>query len=361
MRNPILFFGFVLSLALIAVVQRPTPQNRMEPRESVSGSVRAVSSVEQASREADSSVPSIQADWETRLREVSMEPDWFQSELLEDTAASLAEDQIPDVLDHLMQERTGTGLIFAELLLDRWAESSPTNVGRWITCLPEDSFSTRVYGKVAAQWAERDLTAAMDWVSRLPAGENKAHATISLATEAATQKQSVTAIGLIAGFAPSGARDDTLNYAAQQWAETDHDSAVAWISRIPDSDLREGMLEKVAANLGVWNPRAAVELASTVFDDDAVRDGVLVNIVRFWTPAEPDVTSAWVEQFPEGYLQSSILENLIDVWSKQEPAAACAWLNSLSPGAFRNAALKAYAAVVSESAPEDNSIDRQVP
>jgi len=262
--------------------------------------------------------------------EIADDPAWMQSqEELEELAGTLTDSQIRGVLDRLATEQSCAANILGEVLVRRWATSSLADAVLWAQHLPDTSFTHAVYKEIALAWAEKDLAGAVAWVQQLPAGENKTAAAFSLAFEAAAQKAAVTAINLTINIPPGPERDDLLTYAAQQWATTDTDGAVAWIKKIQDPALRETMLGKVAVNLGVDNPFAAAELIATSMGAGQIRDNAVINVVRFWTASAPEKTAAWVEQFPEGELRVAAMENLFDVWNKDDPKAASVWATTM--------------------------------
>ena len=179
--------------------------------------------------------------------------------------------------------------------------------------LPDNGFGHMAFREVMIPWAEKDLTAAVAWVRQLPESGNKTAAQLSLGSEAATQKETATAITLAANLTPSPERDELLNYSVLQWAATDSASAIAWAEQVPEAAMRDKMMADIAIGLGVQDPfRAAKFIATSMTDSDA-RNNAVINIVRFWTASSPEQAAAWVEQFPQGPLRDAAMENVMDV------------------------------------------------
>ena len=276
------------------------------------------------------STPSV-PDWEIRFLEITSEPVWMQSQdELEELAKTLTDDQMRGALDKLSVEQSDAGIILGKLLVLRWAEKSPAEASQWLEHLPDNVFSRVAFKEVVVPWAEKDLVGAVGWVQQLPEGGNKTAAELSLASEAATRKEGVTAIILVANLPPSSERNDLLNYSARQWATVDQKNAVAWINQVQDPMLREDMLVNVAVDLAVQNPFDAATFAATALTPGKGKNKAVVDIVRFMAVSAPDRAAAWVAQFPDGNLRIAAMENLVDVWGQDDPGAAGAWVNAIS-------------------------------
>lgn len=285
-----------------------------------------------AAPDANMAPPTPVADWEKRFFEIADEPEWLRSEQeLAELAGTLTDSQLRDALDKLAVEQSDAGTILGGLLVRRWAEQSPADAARWISGLSDNDFGHRVFTEVITPWAQKDLSAAVAWVQQLPPGGNRTAAVFSLASEAAAQHEAVTAINLTTSLPPGAGRDDLLNYAAQQWAATDRDGAVRWITQIQDPRLRETMLGKIALQWGVQDPSAAASLIATSMAVGPVRDEAVVDVIRFWAASAPETAAAWVEQFPAGNLRVTAVNNLADVWNQADPAAAGAWAATVVP------------------------------
>jgi len=292
--------------------------------------------------------------WETRFWEIASRGGPLQSDDLELLAGTIPGDQIQAALDRLAVDQSGPAMTLIGFLARRWAANSPAEAAQWAaTHLADNDLSHDVFAKIMLPWAVKDLAGAAAWVQQLPAGGNKTAAVLSLATEAATQKEGVTAITLAASLPPGSERNDLLNYSAQQWATTDRDGAVTWINQVEDPQLREKMLGEVAVNLGVQDPFAAAQLIATAMPAGQDQDNATVSVVRFWAASAPADAAAWVEQFPEGLLRNAAIENLIDVWGQDDLSQAGAWLDGLPASPSRDAAAKIYAAIPAASASDD--------
>ena len=295
-------------------------------------------------------------DWEARFWDIASRGGPLQSEDLELLAATVPADQIQAALDGLAADQSDAAMTLIGFLARRWASTSPAEAAQWAaTHLADNDLSHDVFSKIMVSWADKDLAGAAAWVQQLSAGGNKAAAVLSLATEAATQKEGVAAINLATSLPPSLERDSLLSYSAQQWATTDRDGAIAWINQIQDPGLRGKMLGEVVINLGVQDPVAAAQLIATAMPAGQDQYDATVNVVRFWAASTPTAAAAWVDQFPEGQFRNAAMENLIDVWGKDDLSQAGAWLDGLPASPSRDAALNSYATILDGSSAKDDN------
>ncbi len=278
------------------------------------------------------------ADWERQFWQIAQRPEWEQSEFLEDVAANIPDAQIRDVLDRLSPDRSNAAQVLMELLVERWAGHSPEDAAAWVSRLPDDELAQRLFSKVAKLWADKDLAGAMGWVQQLQDSGNKVAAELSLGFEAASQQQPVVAIALIANVPPGPERDGVLDYAVQQWAVADTDSAVAWASKLPDTTLRDKILTEVASDLGARDPERATDFITTKLPAGELQDKATITVIRFWASSDVAGAAAWVLEFPDGPLQVMATANLVDVWAKNDFATAVNWVNQLPSGPLRETA-----------------------
>lgn len=252
-------------------------------------------------------------DWARALTEASAAPDWEQSELLEDVVAEMPVEQIPAVLDQLVQQHSGAALIFAEMLLERWANQSPGDAALWIQRLPDDEFGQKVFSKVAREWGEQDVASAMNWVRSLPENGNKTAAEESIAFAGAASDRADEALALLSGIPESAERNDAWSYAVRRQAMNNLDAAVISAKELGSPDDREQLLARMATDLGAQNPFRAAEFISKQMGASESRDAAVIEVVRFWAAAAPDEAMAWVHAFPESPLRTAANANLLDV------------------------------------------------
>lgn len=257
--------------------------------------------------------------WEVRFGEIAREPEWLQSqEELEELADGIPGEQLRAALDELAGDPSSAGVIVARRLVQRWAAEAPEAAAKWAASLPNNAFGEAMCRQAADLWAQADLAAAVAWAMDLSAGGNKTAAIDSLALEAATQKDTLAAMNLVANLPAGTDRNNLLNYVVQQWAATDMDAAISWIKDIDDASSRGRILRNVAVNLGAQNPSAAAQLITGSMDAGPARDEGLAQVVRFWAASAPEQAAEWVQGLSDETLRDTDLQIVTDVWRKDQ-------------------------------------------
>ena len=136
------------------------------------------------------------------------------------------------------------------------------------------------------------------------------------------------ALALVPGEAVDAkTRSTYLQTAAKIWAETDFDSAYAWVNALADPTLATDLAGQLLATLIATDPVRALALAHA--RGDAFYAAHREALCKAWTQKDP---GAAVRTFgPEFYAQPTdeIIRSSVSAWLKREPAAALAWIMSL--------------------------------
>ena len=205
-------------------------------------------------------------------------------------------------------------------------------------------------GAVVGAWADTNLKAAVAWVDRLPEGNDKRNAVLSVAVEL-SRSEPETALDLVCRLPVSRERDDLIAYAAAQWATLDPSKASTWAVDVAEGPLRERLLAMIATAWGDQDPVAAASLALDTLPPGKPQSDAVVGIVQRWTQQNPESASAWVSAFPEGELRNVVVENFIKLWAQRDPRAAGDWLNTMAAGPGRDSGLRAFAEQIGPQSP----------
>jgi hypothetical protein len=237
---------------------------------------------------------------------------------IEQAAASVAEADLPAVLDSLAADASPEAAELRRLLVRRWAERDAAAAASWSERLPE-SASRDAMEQVAIAWANTDLAAAADWVATLPPGPSTQSAALGLAYEAA-RSNPLTALAVTCALPPSIERDDLLVHAASQWAGTDAAAAMGWAQEVPDKPLQQRLLAAVAIAAAKQDPAGAATLAANSLTAGPEQDRAAIAIVQRWAQFAPADAAAWVAQFPDSSVRALAGENLRALTlTKEEP------------------------------------------
>jgi len=152
--------------------------------------------------------------------------------------------------------------------------------------------------------AAKDLAAALDYVSKMPEGDERNDALEAVCFGLA-QKDPARALDLVQSLQQPDSVSENI---VQQWAESDLPSALAWVNNQPDGDARNEMLQRVVLVLAPSDP---ADTAGLIF-----------------------------EQMPAGQAQDEAIMTLLNQWANKDLKAAALWVeNNLSNSPLRDRAL----------------------
>lgn len=218
---------------------------------------------------------------------------------------------LPVALDYIMGSgQMNSSADLPVLLLRRWAETAPAPAAAWTQKVPAGEIRQDAVRNVAIVWAGQassngvTTTAVLHWAAGLTNFQERQTAFYAIAYEIARSNPK-QALDLSAELLGRASRNDLIVFASGQWASTSPAAAADWAGQIPDEDLREQVLGRIAIVEASQNPGAAANQAL---------------------------------QLPPGRIQNDALTQAISRWLAQKPADANHWVASLPPGAPRDLA-----------------------
>jgi len=271
-----------------------------------------------------------QADrWAVFAQDLAQEPDPGKREdRMVAWLVDVKPDEIPALLAFLQSATPAElALDLSKRLTRRWTDADPAKAAAWVETLPPDQ-QLVMLDDVAIVWANNDPTNAMKWAGSLADNAARCQALATVAGEA-VRSQPLMALQIAIDLPAGEQRDDLIQRGARQWASTDVDRAVAWVSQIPTGDLRNQTLSGVAIVWSASEPVAAATWALHELPPGRLLDDTVISIVQRWAQQKPEDAAAWVEQFPSGSLQATAVANVSAIWHLQDGASADAWRESL--------------------------------
>jgi hypothetical protein len=272
--------------------------------------------------------------------ETETDPD-LKSEALQRTAASVADRELPAVLDSLLDQHGAEASELRDLLVRRWADLDAKSAASWSIRLSEGSLADPAVNQVAISWANADLSAAMEWAQSLPEGDLRQTAVLGVGYEAA-RTNAFEALELATGLPPSVQRDELLVHAVKQWTVTDPENAAIWAGQVTDPALRDRLASAVATAAATRDSSAAVSFLSRSVSPGQEQERAAVSIIQRWAQTSPEAAAVWVEQFPDTPVRTVALQSLVMLWNRQDANASLNWLEHLPEGSLKRSGLALY-------------------
>lgn len=237
-----------------------------------------------------------------------------------DFVEELDRDDFPAAAAELLKRQTESptvsGRELLSRLLKRWAEFDRPDAVDWIMRMPAGDDRRQAVADAAGIWATKDFAGAAAWARQLPNEAERQRARESVALQI-SPLEPVESLKL-AGTLPAGpARDDIVMRAASAWAGTAPAEASAWALQIPDQALRQRVISVIAMTWGDHDPRSAARMAVESIQPGDLQDRTVFGIVQRWGLNDLPAATAWVNRFPEGALRRAALATL-DAYAKRD-------------------------------------------
>jgi hypothetical protein len=181
---------------------------------------------------------------------------------------------------------------------------------------------------VSAEWAGRDLSAAVQWVKQLQDGELKYRALDGL-LRFWTRNDLEGAADYVLLTLPAGPkRDLNLREITTSWAESNLEPALTWANRQPDGPLKETALIAVYQGWIRTSPtEGSAYIANLPLGQD--RDLAIAAAVQEWGSSGPAAAAVWLESLGNSEQIQIEIANLASQWMLQDRNAAFAWIQKL--------------------------------
>jgi hypothetical protein len=121
--------------------------------------------------------------------------------------------------------------------------------------LLSDDRKTVIVQNLANQWANQDLQPLYNWISTLPAGQQRddLYERVALAQSYGNPAQAAQIVAN--DIAPGPVQDNAALQVLRQWARQDMSAAVAWANQFPPGDLQNEAKQVLSGNLaGAYQP-----------------------------------------------------------------------------------------------------------
>ncbi len=177
-------------------------------------------------------------------------------------------------------------------------------------------------GAIAAEWAARDLEAAMDWVAGLsPDVQGEAYSRIMAQAVAENPE---AALALLDAMPQGLDRREMVETLAGQWAHQDPHATTAWLAALDPSDQITAMPHLMTSWMQSDPMTASAWLANV--PAGAVKDSGIVALTL--SPSllrDPEAAMAWSTAIQDPSTRALALEETATRWYQRDPMGAAIW------------------------------------
>ncbi len=126
-------------------------------------------------------------------------------------------------------------------------------------------------------------------------------------------------------------RQQAVASVAAEWAGADPETAITWARQLADKPSREAALQHIALRLCESNASKAAEVVVSLPAGEVKRD-LVSEVARRWASEDLPMAREWMGQLADPTDRESAFRGLVRVWTQTEPDSAIGYLNELNPG-----------------------------
>lgn len=184
--------------------------------------------------------------------------------------------------------------------IEEWYKKDPAAAAQWAST-HEGTGSVVARAMVLERQAKEDPQAALQEYAALQqaGGDARELARLTGSLADSLAKKDVSAAREWAQTLPEGdLRNRALHRVAEEWVKTDAPAASEWIRTLPSGELRDGAARELSGTLSRRDPVSAFEWARSI-QNAKLREGALYGVMQSWREQDPDAAKAALESLPK--------------------------------------------------------------
>ncbi len=254
------------------------------------------------------------------------------------------------------------------------AGTDPVGAMNVIQQMPTTPNTNNLVFQTIGQWSQDDPAAAMQWAKTNLSGADQTTAS-TIALTGLIQSDPVTGGELVASMPDNQQRNDLINQVATSMASGDIDSALAWVTSVPNisDQAKYAAMSNVFGQITQEDPAAAAQKLQSLNLDTSTPTGAnpqsaflsnaTIQIATSWAQGDPDAALVWSENltgperlnalaatlntvassdpisawntvtnlFTDDPARADLMVNVINVWGNSDAAGAVSVLGYLTP------------------------------
>ena len=219
----------------------------------------------------------------------------------------------------------------ARLSASSWTGGNLGKAAQRALRLPPGETRDRALLQLSRAWALQAPETALAWARQLPDAEERLRLldAIILALEQRDLPEGVTEETAIHDLedavhrlAWDASQQPLVENLAAKWAGRDLDAALAWVRSLPETEVREALVHRVAIVQSKTRPDEAARLVVEQIPAGPKQTEAVISVVHQWALQDLAGALAWVNSFPGGILKERAAHELAGVVYFQQIAAA---------------------------------------
>lgn len=275
--------------------------------------------------------------------------DRMSSEVTNALVSALSTQSAETVLGCLVKmEESRDSFEIGRAILTNWLEESPAKAAAWAITLDVVGGGSESTGRVAAYWAERDLSGALAWAEGLQDQELQTAALRHLGWS--LMEQEGGRIPELASRFSLEKNEAFFLFLASQWGKIDPAASMAWVQSLPEGSGKNQVRQALVAALAQNNPETALMYVRG-FSADFQREAT-ASIASAWATQDPAHALQWAGNLPEAETREQAVKTVLLAWGNNDPEGLLSWIQKQPEGGPRDKALVATALSLTSGFPD---------
>ena len=229
----------------------------------------------------------------------------------------------------------------AQVILGAWAQQDPVTAAAQVSQMPAGQLRANAIKSVASNWAQKDGMAALSWLKSLPQGSSQAWLFGNIVNQIAA-KDPELALHVSQDLPAGQARTNAMSKAVRIIAQTDPDRALLALAEFPEGQQKTQAMQQLLGSLAQTNPAKALQFIDQI-PAGPQGNQILAQTIGQLALKDPEAAIEYVQTMPEGARQYQTLSQIASTLARQDPELASIFASALPRGQYFNNATQQIA------------------
>lgn len=285
------------------------------------------------------------ADWAARDPRraaetiASLDSEYVVREAMKHVGKAWAQSDPESGLRYAMSLNARTRASLASEVIGTWAQRDLSAAVKFVSAEDNPALKAAVAQGLVNEWAKTDAAGALKWSEENLRGAARTEAIGSL-VKTVSVKDIEAAGDLVAGMEPGAAQNSACASIFETWfkkGKEHRDAAFAWLAELPDPRARQIALEKVQWDWAWNDPDGARDFISGPYGSLA-SPSLIHQVARGQAAKNPEAAMNWAASLPKERVEDA-RRAVLDNWLQVRPEGAASYVLKLPAGTERDAAI----------------------
>jgi hypothetical protein len=203
-----------------------------------------------------------------------------------------------------------------------WARQDPHAAIRAIESLQERGHREQLLQLAVQSWGQKNPREAIEWVLARPPSHRRTEL-LGSALGSLVRNEPATAMAMVERLSRVE-RQQVMPQLLFSWAQSDPQSAAAWLAKQDDGQTYPHALMMIASSYAERDPGQALQWAATLSGENS--QVVMSQVIQRIAHDDPERAGSMITQLDDGPHREGAIAAIAQVWAQWDPRAALAWV-----------------------------------